>query len=91
MARTTKLSEVATNTMKYKMHPKMKAKIDDYKKRKAKPLSLERSVRTRQSVTLEDLVLAAHRAGATMTLSLCPMRPKPKAKKKKTPIVYGES
>jgi len=30
--------------MKYKMHPNMKAKIEDYKKRKVKPLSLKRVV-----------------------------------------------
>ena len=30
--------------MKYKMHPNMKAKVADYKKRKAKPLSLKRVV-----------------------------------------------
>lgn len=42
-------------------------------------------------MTLEDLVIAAHRAGATVTLSLTPMRPKKKRKRKKQEIVYGKS
>ena len=68
--------------MKYKMHPKMKAKLESYKARKLK---------TRQPVTLEDLVRAAHNAGATISLSLVPMRIKVvKQKKKKQPIVYGK-